>query len=380
MNNQKQYKILISGDELVELKRHAHEIPECPGLDKRIQKYQGKKPFLFTYHEIGWLVAVLDAVLTDPNGYPCVEYNPWKLEYVPVSDERCKTCKQLYDRLNEEEDKIVDLQQRKNNNTMDYDKMAITLTDSQRELMLKYESCFADHRLFRKISLAVKEGDDFEIYLDDEGLEDLMDQVSDFTNLEKDEGIQIQLDHLNDCLVEFYNDIFDDDGGDYFECSDETGAVCVVKVALAYSKKIWRNIAIQDGHTLHDLHNIIFEAFDRDDEHMYSFFFPHSGKKLNPRKIRQSSDEYTHPYACEDREMFDSGSEAHDASAVTIESLDLTEGQVFYYLFDFGDEWWHEITVEKIDGTADDEKYPRIIERKGDSPEQYPDPDEDEDY
>ena len=30
-----QCRILVTGDELVELKRHAHEIPECPGLDRR---------------------------------------------------------------------------------------------------------------------------------------------------------------------------------------------------------------------------------------------------------------------------------------------------------------------------------------------------------
>jgi len=105
MDSPKQYGILIRGDELVELKRHAHQIPECHGLARRIQKYNGKKPFLFTCHEIGWLVAVLDAVLTDPNGYPCIEHDPWKLVYVPTSDERCKTCKQLHERLSEEMDK-----------------------------------------------------------------------------------------------------------------------------------------------------------------------------------------------------------------------------------------------------------------------------------
>jgi hypothetical protein len=108
----KQYGILISGDELVELKRHAYQMPECPGLDKRIQKYQGDKPFQFTFDELGWLVSVLDAVLTDPNGYPCIEHNPWKLEYVPTLDERCKTCRQVYDRLSEEEEKIWDLQRK----------------------------------------------------------------------------------------------------------------------------------------------------------------------------------------------------------------------------------------------------------------------------
>jgi len=40
----------------------------------------------------------------------------------------------------------------------------------------------------------------------------------------------------------------------------------------------------------------------------------------------------------------------------------------------------NEITVEKIGESADGKKYPRIIERKGKSPEQYPDPEEDEGY
>ena len=67
--------------------------------------------------------------------------------------------------------------------------------------------------------------------------------------------------------------------------------------------------------------------------------------------------------------MYDNDPE--DASETAIGSFKLDEKQVFYYLFDFGDEWWHEITVEKTGEQADDEKYPRIIEKKGESPEQY---------
>ena len=68
-NNYDQCKIVISGAELVELKRHGHEIPGCPGLDRRIQKYNGEKPFTLTYEELGWLASVLDAVLNDPKVY-----------------------------------------------------------------------------------------------------------------------------------------------------------------------------------------------------------------------------------------------------------------------------------------------------------------------
>jgi predicted Rossmann fold nucleotide-binding protein DprA/Smf involved in DNA uptake len=99
------HQITIESAELIELKRHAHQIPECPGLDKRIQKYKGDKPFVCTKHELDWLVAVLDAVLNDPEGYPAIEHDPWRLVYVSKSDERWETCKRLYDRLKDESER-----------------------------------------------------------------------------------------------------------------------------------------------------------------------------------------------------------------------------------------------------------------------------------
>lgn len=92
-------QILICGDELIELKRHGHQIPECPGLESRIQRYDGQKLLGLTLHELQWLVAVLDAVLNDPKGYPVIEYNPLSLRYVPITDPRWKICKELYDKL-----------------------------------------------------------------------------------------------------------------------------------------------------------------------------------------------------------------------------------------------------------------------------------------
>jgi hypothetical protein len=46
--------------------------------------------------------------------------------------------------------------------------------------------------------------------------------------------------------------------------------------------------------------------------------------------------------------------------------------QVFFYLFDFGDEWWHDIRVLTTDGLASGGKYPRVTARVGKSPPQYP--------
>jgi len=64
-----------------------------------------------------------------------------------------------------------------------------------------------------------------------------------------------------------------------------------------------------------------------------------------------------------------------DATGVSIESLGLLEKQKIYYLFDYGDEWWHEVTYEGIKDCKEKE-YPSVLLKKGDSPEQYPDVDE----
>ena len=114
----KTWRVIVEGSELVELKRYAHQIPECPGLDRRIRRYDGNKPLVISLEELDWLVAVLDAVLHDPRGYPCVEHDPWKLEYVPPTDERCVACRRLYDRLNQESDRLFEVVVKKRNKAL----------------------------------------------------------------------------------------------------------------------------------------------------------------------------------------------------------------------------------------------------------------------
>ena len=59
-------------------------------------------------------------------------------------------------------------------------------------------------------------------------------------------------------------------------------------------------------------------------------------------------------------------------------SLGLTPRSKFYYLFDFGDEWWHRIRVESITQTAGKRKSIKVVKSVGESPPQYED-EEDED-
>ncbi|MGD0516536.1 MAG: plasmid pRiA4b ORF-3 family protein [Thermoguttaceae bacterium] len=150
--------------------------------------------------------------------------------------------------------------------------------------------------------------------------------------------------------------------------------IFIFKVALAGRKSIWRKIAVKGNQTLDDLHGMIFDAFDRYDDHLYSFFFPLKAGKITPRKIHAESVEYTSPNTLE----FGGDDGQKDASKAKFSTLKLKKKQVFYYLFDFGDEWWHEITVEETDAKEEKGKYPRIVEQKGKSPPQYPDSEEEE--
>ena len=99
---------------------------------------------------------------------------------------------------------------------------------------------------------------------------------------------------------------------------------------------------------------------------------PKPGAKGRARK--RDAKEYTHPFSVE--EQIDWGEPAENAAKTRIDSLGLKPRRTFLYLFDFGDEWWHDITVEQVDAPAEKGEYPRIMETRGKSPPQYADFDE----
>jgi hypothetical protein len=141
--------------------------------------------------------------------------------------------------------------------------------------------------------------------------------------------------------------------------------VHVYKVALKGQPTTWRRIEVSSTQTLDDLHQAIFEAFDRDDEHLYAFYFPAPGAR--GRRALLDAVQYLHPEGVEFEEEG-----VHDASVVRLHELDLHPGRTFEYEFDFGDSWWHVITFEGERPAEPKAKYPRVVESKGKSPPQYP--------
>ena len=147
------------------------------------------------------------------------------------------------------------------------------------------------------------------------------------------------------------------------------GKVLQVKVALIGNKRIYRKIAISEDQTLDDLHEAIFRAFDREEEHLYTFFFPNKATKS--KQVIMKSRAFFPP----GEDVMTPFSEEGNSTEATLGSLWLSEKQKFYYLFDWGDEWWHELTFEGESSTQE-KSLPAIIVKKGESPSQYPDWDE----
>lgn len=115
----------------------------------------------------------------------------------------------------------------------------------------------------------------------------------------------------------------------------------------------YRHIQISKSATLYRLHKAIINAFDFDDDHGHAFFMDN--------KYWSSCAAF---FSSEIR-----GGEGLTKEA-KLESLGLSKGDQFKYIFDFGDEWRFQGKVlREVDEQAD---IPCVIRRVGASPEQYP--------
>jgi hypothetical protein len=164
----------------------------------------------------------------------------------------------------------------------------------------------------------------------------------------------------------------------------------VFEVELRKNRDIKRIIEVRADQTLDRLHEAIQASLGWGNDHLYSFFFSprpkdieyirkgleseFEAKVLNPQEwehvkllagseARGKKMEYSFPFELE----------AHKKSTRTrLSSLGLTTKLRFEYLFDFGDDHWFDIGVVGELQAKSGIKYPRVVGRKGKSPEQYP--------
>jgi hypothetical protein len=137
-------------------------------------------------------------------------------------------------------------------------------------------------------------------------------------------------------------------------------------VSSAYAnRKISRRIDILGRQTLHDLHQAIFEAFERWDHHLYEF---NLGEGPGDRSQIYF---YTGGADTSDDET------AGDPTTTPLAALDLEVGRRFGYTFDMGDQWEHLVEVVATAEARNKGQYPRIAKKVGKAPPQYPDDDAD---
>lgn len=144
----------------------------------------------------------------------------------------------------------------------------------------------------------------------------------------------------------------------------------VTEAFVKKNPKVSRTIEMRGDQTLEDLHAAIFKALDRFDSHLYEFQI--GGREpMDPKAKR-----YVLQSVFEQDGWFGPEKDAIDLGQTTIGSLNLKKGGIFYYWFDFGDDWWHKIRVLSISEKAEGKGYPKITARTGESPPQYVDWDE----
>ncbi len=105
--------------------------------------------------------------------------------------------------------------------------------------------------------------------------------------------------------------------------------------------------------TLHALAQQITQSFDFDFYHAFGFY---DNPKIS-RSIRRF-------------ELFDN--DEADGVSAPIYQLWREPGDIWYFLFDYGDNWMFVVTLKKFNFPVSGQTYPRVLSVNGVAPEQYP--------
>ena len=123
------------------------------------------------------------------------------------------------------------------------------------------------------------------------------------------------------------------------------------KVQLAGVTKppVWRRVSVPASYTFMAFHDVIQAAMGWHNAHLFMF---------SPRGFG-SSPTITQIHG-------DSEPDDLDAATVILSAVFTQEGQKFVYTYDFGDDWTHALTLEKITDEASDK--PVLLTGKGACP------------
>ncbi|GAB3257162.1 plasmid pRiA4b ORF-3 family protein [Kineosporia babensis] len=118
--------------------------------------------------------------------------------------------------------------------------------------------------------------------------------------------------------------------------SDGPAPVYQIKVGLRDAKPpIWRRLLVPADVTLADLHKVIQSSFNWDDSHLHAFETPYGDFGHADPELGHQAD-----------------------SSITLEQVAPSVKDKIVYTYDFGDDWEHQILVEKISPADPMVEYP----------------------
>ena len=118
---------------------------------------------------------------------------------------------------------------------------------------------------------------------------------------------------------------------------------------------VWRRVTVPAHFNFFDFHLVIQVAMGWFNEHMFQF--SPKGYGSSPQIKLDFEDDLD--------DLF-SNKEILDAEKTKLSDIFIEEKQEYTYIYDFGDDWLHNITLEKV--LKEKTMYPRILAGKGQCP------------
>jgi hypothetical protein len=142
----------------------------------------------------------------------------------------------------------------------------------------------------------------------------------------------------------------------------------IVRAALQDEPAIYREIEIDSRKTLSDLAEAIVHAFGFEFDHAFGFY-----SKLTGRDVMRSQPKY---------ELFADMGEQTTARSVRktrVAEAFPAVGHTMLFMFDYGDDWRFTVEVIGLGQKVAKTRYPKVLKKVGEAPEQYGTWDDDED-
>ena len=132
--------------------------------------------------------------------------------------------------------------------------------------------------------------------------------------------------------------------------STTTATAYVLRIELRDLKPaIWREVWVAPDITLRQLHAVVQAAMGWEDAHLYGFAVPGAGR--TPRYWSVAPSQRFEPPAAQDGMGL--GDDANDDARAKLSQLLRAPKDKLLYLYDYGDDWEHLITLKKIITTAE---------------------------